>query len=130
VACRINYYPRYGIVKEVAGVKFNSEFKNDTLIIRLEGELDLVTAEQFRQAAENEIKSKNAKRLILNLKEVPFIDSSGLGAILGRYKRISEKGGKMAVVEVKPQVERIFELSGIFRIMKLYESEERALAEM
>jgi stage II sporulation protein AA (anti-sigma F factor antagonist) len=58
---------------------------------------------------------------------VTFIDSSGLGVILGRYKRITQLGGTMTTVSLEPQVQRIFELAGLLKILTIYESEQKAL---
>lgn len=104
--------------------------KENHLIIGLKGELDMSTADEFKNKIEEQLDVTGATNLIINFAEVPFVDSSGLGVILGRYKRVSEHGGKMGVVEVKPQVKRIFELSGIFRIINLFDDEATALAHL
>ncbi|MEG6585660.1 anti-sigma F factor antagonist [Dendrosporobacter sp. 1207_IL3150] len=101
--------------------------RQGVLIVRVEGELDMHVADEFRQRVDDALDSCGAKNLILNLEGVSFIDSSGLGVILGRYKRISNNGGKVSATNVQSQVAKIFELSGLFRIMKLYESENQAL---
>ena len=67
------------------------EAKNSVLLIRLKGELDHHTAELLRQQAENAITQNEIKHIILNLEELDFMDSSGLGVILGRYKKIKKK---------------------------------------
>lgn len=55
------------------------------------------------------------------------MDSSGLGVILGRYKQIKEKKGEMVVCAISPTIKRLFEMSGLFKIIKLELSEENAL---
>lgn len=55
------------------------------------------------------------------------MDSSGLGVILGRYKQIKQKNGEMIVCAISPAVKRLFELSGLFKIIRLDESEQYAL---
>ncbi|MHB8171441.1 MAG: anti-sigma F factor antagonist [Thermincolia bacterium] len=100
---------------------------NNTLIVRVSGELDLAVSESFRNEVEGALERQDVQNLILNLKEVSFIDSSGLGVILGRYKRITQVGGNMAIAEAEPQVRRILELSGILRIMGVFETETAAL---
>jgi stage II sporulation protein AA (anti-sigma F factor antagonist) len=108
-------------------LKITTEIKQRTLIVRVEGELDMHVATMFRTTVEEALEKSGVKNLILNLADVTFIDSSGLGVILGRYKRISQQGGKMSAVQLQPQVEKIFELSGLLRIMKLYPTELQAL---
>jgi len=98
------------------------------LIVRVDGELDLVTSPLFREKVENKLNQYEIiKHLILDLKKVNFIDSSGLGAILGRFKRLSQQGGRLSAVNVSPQVRRIFELSGLLKIMEIYNDRQQAL---
>jgi stage II sporulation protein AA (anti-sigma F factor antagonist) len=98
------------------------------LIARIDGELDLSTAPQFRAALEQALDRTMARDLVLNMKGVGFVDSSGLGAILGRYRRVTQAGGKMAICGVSGRVKPILELSGILRIVPLFDSETGALA--
>lgn len=98
------------------------------LIVEVDGELDLVTSPLFREKVESKLNQyEMIKHLILDLKKVNFIDSSGLGAILGRFKRLSQQGGRLSAVNVSPQVRRIFELSGLLKIMKIYSDRQQAL---
>ena len=103
---------------------------NDSLVVKIKGELDLLTAETFRNLVERAINQENAQNLILDMEQLDFIDSSGLGVILGRYRRIREQGGNMAIVGVKPHVKRILELAGIMGIVKVYQQTEQALQEV
>jgi len=103
------------------------EAKDRVLCIRLKGELDHHTAEKLRKQAESAIKKYNIQHIILNLGGLSFMDSSGLGVILGRYKQIKEKKGEMVVCAISPTIKRLFEMSGLFKIIKLELSEENAL---
>lgn len=103
------------------------EMKGNILVARVAGELDLRVAADFRNELEVAVEAERANKLLLNFAEVTFIDSSGLGAILGRYKKLTQTGGKMAIAEPQPQVQRILELSGILRIMSCYATEKEGL---
>ncbi len=103
-------------------------FSAGHVILRLEGELDLGTAETFRRAAEEALERHGSYRLVLNLAGVSFIDSSGLGAILGRYRRIAQRQGRMALVAPPENVRAMLELSGVFKVIPIYDSEQKALA--
>jgi stage II sporulation protein AA (anti-sigma F factor antagonist) len=105
----------------------NLEVKDQVLCIRLEGELDHHTAEELRTEVDEKIKKNSIKHIILNLKGLSFMDSSGLGVILGRYKLIKNSGGEMVVCAISPSVKRLFEMSGLFKIIRLEETEENAL---
>ena len=98
------------------------------LIVEIEGELDLETSPTFREAVDEKLNQYDSiKHLILDLKKVSFIDSSGLGVILGRFKRLNQKGGKISAVNVSDQIKRIFQLSGLLKIMEIYEDRHSAL---
>ncbi len=102
----------------------------DTLIVRPEGEFDVHTAPAFRQDVEHGLASTRARKLVVSLKSVSFMDSSGLGALLGRYRRMVELGGKMAIVSVPARIRPVLELSGLFKVIPVYESEKKALEKM
>lgn len=103
------------------------ELKQDTLVVRPSGEVDLGVADYFRDTVENALNREPAKNLVFNLSRVSFIDSSGLGVLLGRYKRVARNGGKVFIVSPQPQVRRVLELSGILRVMLEFTSEAEAL---
>lgn len=107
----------------------SAETVNQALIISLEGELDLHTAPPFRQCIDSYL-AKNAvlKDLILRMDKTRFIDSSGLGVILGRYKLIQQRGGKLIFVACNPQVQRILKLSGMQKIAYFADSVKEALS--
>lgn len=98
------------------------------LIVTLDGELDLETSPEFRTLVENKLDQyQTIRHLILDLKKVNFIDSSGLGVILGRFKRLSQEGGRLSAINVSDQIRRIFELSGLLKIMDIYNDRRQAL---
>ncbi|MEK3730832.1 MULTISPECIES: anti-sigma F factor antagonist [Paenibacillus] len=104
------------------------EHHRHVLIVRLSGELDHHTADHVRIMLDDAITKRQTEHLVMSLKNLEFMDSSGLGVILGRYKSIKHKGGKMALCDVKPQVYRLLEMSGLFKIMPIYENEGTALS--
>ncbi|MCL4426600.1 MAG: anti-sigma factor antagonist [Firmicutes bacterium] len=102
----------------------------DILVLRPQGDLDLGAVEEFRRVAERALDENKCRKLLINLKGVTFIDSSGLGVILGRYKRISLLGGQMAFTQVPLKVKPILELSGLLKIIPFYDTEKKALERM
>jgi stage II sporulation protein AA (anti-sigma F factor antagonist) len=111
-------------------IQVETERIGTTLVVRLAGELDHHTAEVVRERVEADLDSGICKNMILSLEKLSFMDSSGLGVILGRYKRISQLGGKMSLCAVNDSLRKIFELSGILKILPVYDTEIRALSEM
>lgn len=110
-------------------MKLDVERKEKNIIIRLAGELDLYTVNNLKIVLEREMEAKGIKNLILNLGKVNFIDSSGIGLILGKYKALTEHGGKVAAVDLLPVVKRIFELSGLLKIIPIYDTESQAVSD-
>jgi len=99
---------------------------DDVLLVRVKGEMDLATADELRRAIDKKMEGEN-RHLLLNLSHVSFIDSSGVGVILGRYRSIARRGGRMAIVQPQPQVKRVLEIAGLSRLVCFCCSEREAL---
>lgn len=89
-----------------------------TLVVKLSGEIDQSCAGKIRDEIDLELKRTPIRNLILDFADVPFMDSSGIGMILGRYKEIKMRGGKTMIIRVQPQVDRVLELSGLKKIIE------------
>ncbi|GAB2697083.1 anti-sigma F factor antagonist [Paenibacillus thermoaerophilus] len=106
------------------------EHHRRTLIARLRGELDHHTADKVKTMLEDAILRGDVHHVVLSMKGLTFMDSSGLGVVLGRYKQIANKGGKLVVCEVHPSIYRLFEMSGLFKILTVEPSEQDALSRL
>lgn len=100
------------------------------VIVQLTGELDHHTAEHLRTELDEVLKRANVKHLILNLKQLDFMDSSGIGVILGRYKLIKAKQGKMLICNMNHAVAKLLELSGIYKIVSTFNDESEAISSL
>ena len=100
--------------------------RNRTLTVKVTGELDLVTAHDFREMVDRAMDEIIGDNLIIDLAKVTFIDSSGLGVILGRFRKIKAKGGQMILVGLNANIKRILELSGILSFIPVCNSEADA----
>lgn len=107
-------------------VHLTHQLMTNYLIIRVSGELDLHAAPEFRHKVEDELARTSSKHLLLDFTALTFIDSSGLGAILGRYKTIRQLPGKMSIFGAGGTVRRILELAGINKLIPLCETERQA----
>lgn len=108
----------------------DTEFRQDTLLVRPGGELDLSVADLLRNNLDETLDREPARNIVFNLSKVTFVDSSVLGVLLGRYKRVTKNGGKVIIVSPQPQVRKILELSGLFSIMGESDSEAEALQKL
>lgn len=100
------------------------------VIAELQGELDHHTAETVRQELDEALMKASAKYLIVNAKNLDFMDSSGIGVIIGRYKLIKAKQGKMLICNMNETISKLLELSGIFKIIDTFEDESAALSSL
>ncbi|MCR4442265.1 MAG: anti-sigma F factor antagonist [Peptococcaceae bacterium] len=100
--------------------------KNRTLTVRVKGELDLVTAGEFRETVDKALDEMVAQNLIIDMGRVTFIDSSGLGVILGRYRKVKAKGGQVILIGLNPNIKRILEMSGVQSFIPVCASEADA----
>ena len=73
----------------------------------------------FANKASTAIEKNDIRHIVLNLEQLSFMDSSGLGVILGRYKQIKQVHGEMVVCAISPAIERLFDMSGLFKIIRL-----------
>src|SRR4029079_8954185 len=82
-----------------------------TVVVR--GEIDVATSPQLRDEL-NELVSRGARVLTLDFADVSFVDSSGLGVLVGAYKRLREDGdGSVRIVSAQPSVRKVFEITGL-----------------
>jgi len=100
------------------------------LIIRLNGELDHHNAVRIREEADKLIDRKNIKHIIFDFTATSFMDSAGIGVIMGRYRKVIFIGGKIAVAGVNMAVDRILKISGLYKIIEKYDNVEAALKAM
>ncbi|NLB53439.1 MAG: anti-sigma F factor antagonist [Syntrophomonadaceae bacterium] len=99
----------------------------NTLIIRLKGEFDMLKAEKIRRQIDERLQDDQVRNLVFNLEKVSFVDSSGLGVIIGRYKKVKEKDGNMYIVGAQPVVKKILVLSGINKLVPLFKNEQEIM---
>ena len=102
---------------------FDSEFDGRELIVKLRGEIDHHSAAAVRTSLDEMIRSHAPKSLTLDMSGVDFMDSSGLGLIMGRYTLMQSLGGETCVLDPSPATERIMNLAGMERIIKVRRSD-------
>ena len=94
------------------------------LILQITEEIDHHSCEKIKKRADYEIEIHIPKKVIFDLKDVSFMDSSGIGMIIGRYKLAAMFGGKTSMINVKPTIKKILEMSGILKLIPIEETEE------
>lgn len=87
------------------------------LIFKMDEEIDECTAQKIRRKLDNEIERYMPKEIIFDFNNVSFMDSAGIGLIIGRYKLANMLGGQVQVANLTTPVRKIFEMSGMQRII-------------
>ena len=108
-------------------MKVSFSQKGQVLTVRLCGELDEHAAPQVRTSIDHRLR-RGGQHLLFDFRKLTFMDSTGIGLILGRYKEIHPVGGKLAYFGADRQVQRLLKIAGLLRIGKLYPTEEEAIS--
>lgn len=100
-------------------LEFKFSLEQGWLRARVHGELDMASAPVFRERVEQALDVHRTRRLILDLEGLTFIDSSGIGAILGRYRQLASQRGELRLVGISNRIRPVLEMSGLGRILSL-----------
>ncbi|NLY71907.1 MAG: anti-sigma factor antagonist [Clostridiales bacterium] len=108
------------------GITF--EMIDDILIAILSGELDHHTSLEIREEIDHTFDTFQANNLILSFEKVTFMDSAGIGVVMGRYNKVRTKNGKLALTGCNHYIDRILDMAGIYTIAKCYPSINEAIS--
>lgn len=98
--------------------------KDKLLLLQITEEIDHHCAEKIRTRADFEIQKYIPRKLVMDFKNVNFMDSAGIGMILGRYKMVNMFGGAMEIINIKPNIKKVLEMAGITKIIPIIEERE------
>ncbi len=96
-----------------------TEFTNNTLFVSLSGDIDHHSAKYIREDIDRELYKYQPKTMIIDLSQVDFMDSSGLGLILGRYTKINMLGGVLKIANPTEKIEEMLLLAGTDKIIPI-----------
>jgi anti-anti-sigma factor len=102
-------------------------FGEQIVFVAVTGDLDLWSAPALEQRLRNCLE-RGQCWIVVDLSKASFLDSSGLGALTNSMRRIERKGGRLVVVNTDPQLRRVFELTGLKRVLNVVPDREQALA--
>lgn len=99
----------------------NLEFieSGQELVIKLKGELDHHSADETRTVIDEKIKKDNYNKIVIDFGKLDFIDSSGIGFVIGRYKVIRKNNGVIEIINANKKVRKILDMSGIGKIINI-----------
>jgi len=102
--------------------------KENYVIINIEGEVDTYTSPKVKSDILKEI--EDYKNVIISMEKVKFIDSTGLGVLIGVLKKVKEKEGKLIIISPNSYINQIFEITGLFKVFKIVNSINEAIDEL
>ncbi len=100
------------------------DVQENCLTIFLPNELDHHNAEKIRRKSDRLIEKNHIKSVVFDFGETNFMDSSGIGVIMGRYRMVYLLGGEVWAVNVNERMKKILTMSGVTKIIQIYEEEE------
>lgn len=101
--------------------------RDDVVVVTVSGEVDVYTAPQLRSALEEHIAAGHT-RIVVDLQDVGFLDSTGLGVLVGRLKVVKKRDGWLRIVCTDERILRLFGITGLDRILAVHETVDAALA--
>ena len=96
-------------------------------IIEVGGEIDVYTAPRLREAIVTAIEAGHT-RLVIDVERVEFLDSTGLGVLVGALKKVRADGGTLDIVCTQERILKIFDITGLDKVFGLHQSVARAIA--
>lgn len=96
----------------------------DAVTVVIAGELDHFAAPQIRRRLDEMLDDPTVTHLVLDLENLTFMDSSGIGVLLGRLRILQARGGTLSVKNMQPPVEKLFYLSGLQRVIGIEENDK------
>ena len=100
---------------------------NDVTILDLKGKITLGEGDEALKDKINSLIHQNRKRILLNLAEVPYIDSAGLGEIVRTYTTVSRQGGQLKLVNLTKRITDLLMITKLLTVFETFESERDAL---
>ena len=99
--------------------------KDKRLIFEIEEDIDECCVQKIRRRIDTESQRYMPKEVIFDFSNVSFMDSAGIGLIIGRYKLINMIGGELKIANVNTQIQKIFEMSGLLRLIPVEQKDKK-----
>lgn len=110
--------------KEVNNVIVEFSKEDKQLTFKLTEDIDQHTVEKVRRKMDNEIKGYIPRKVVFDFSNISFMDSAGIGMVLGRYKLAKMLNGNLEIINVNKSMKKIFDMSGVSRIINIVEEDK------
>jgi anti-sigma B factor antagonist len=111
--------------REPVDLGLEVEERGDVAVLAVSGEVDVATVPRLREQLHGLVAS-GTPRIVVNLDAVDFLDSTGLGVLVGALKRVRNNGGELALVCTTPRIRKVFEVTGLTKVFSLYDTVDAA----
>lgn len=98
------------------------------MVVDVKGEVDVYTAPKLREKIVDLV-TQGSHEIIVNLEGVEFLDSTGLGVLVGGLKRVKSHDGTMALVCTKPKILKVFSITGLSKVFPIFDTVQEAVAQ-
>ncbi len=109
----------------IMNISVKTEKIDDITLIEIDGEVDTYTSSKIKQDILQVV--EQTPKIIISMEKVKFIDSTGLGILIGVLKKVKEKEGEMIIVSPNSYINQIFEITGLFKVFKIVENTQQAI---
>ncbi|CAN5437444.1 anti-sigma factor antagonist BldG [soil metagenome] len=101
--------------------------RGDASVLAVSGEVDVATVPRLREQLHSLV-AQGSPRIVVDLERVDFLDSTGLGVLVGALKRVRANGGELALVCTSSRIRKVFEVTGLTKVFSLYDTVDEAVA--
>ncbi|MBR4270570.1 MAG: anti-sigma factor antagonist [Clostridia bacterium] len=98
-------------------MQINAKIYQDTLYIQIAGELDEHTANYAKMTIDNQLDEAECKQVVMDLSNLEFMDSTGIGVLMGRYKKMKQRGIPIFIANPSVQADKIFRMTALYEVM-------------
>jgi anti-sigma B factor antagonist len=109
-------------------MKIDKRDKGGVTILDLEGKITIGKGDVALREAVQQALSEGATKLLIHLEKVTTIDSSGVGELVSAFTTVTNRGGKLKLVNLPPKVNDILQITQLITVFEVYDSEDEALA--
>lgn len=106
------------------------QVKDGIMIVNVGEEVDHHACDRLRERTDRIIENQNIYNIIFDFSSTRFMDSSGIGLIIGRYKKTKLMGGNVILTNMSSVIDRIYKMSGIYKLVKKTDTLDQALSEL
>jgi len=109
-------------------LSFDNQKKDNHIVLAITGEIDLYSVKQLKEHVSQVIEQEREARIIMDLNNVKYIDSTGLGILIGIKRRCAEKAGELVLVFESDRISNLFNITGLHNVFAIYKTVDEAAA--